>query len=256
MKIRISKWERYNPRSDRKAHSWFRLEINWYDDEKLFDLSPQQKLLWPMLLSIYATKRTSDFIDLNLKFVAHKSGLEEKFIFSTLQVFETKGLIEVGNLTDTATTPNGSQAVTDWHTTNERTNDTNVVPKGTCGLATTPTPPESPKNSKAEMLLKVWNDNCGKLPKAKALNPARTRSVLARLKEHPDLEVWAKAARDIARSPFHSGQNERGWVADFDYFIQPKTIMKSIEGSFNSKQQEKKPQWKPINQSRPQEPNP
>jgi hypothetical protein len=59
MYIRISNWTLYNPRTDVKKPSWFRLEHDWLTDHEFFDLTSDQKLVWIAILSEASRKQSS-----------------------------------------------------------------------------------------------------------------------------------------------------------------------------------------------------
>lgn len=44
---------------------------------------------------------------------------------------------------------------------------------------------------------------------------------------------WQQAIAMISKSPFCCGENDRGWRASFDWFIQPDTVAKVIEGKYS-----------------------
>lgn len=96
---------------------------------------------------------------------------------------------------------------------------------------------ESSPSAKASgyPLLLIWNENRGTLKEGLSLNPKRKKSISTRLKEVPDLERWAAAARRAATSPFCCGKNDRNWVANFDWFIRPDTLTKIEEGQYDNK---------------------
>ncbi len=253
MKIKINNWEKYQQRTSgyRKCW-WLSLSNTFLEDSDMWFFTDAEIKAWLYLLCQASQKQKPEFV-VNFDHAESASRVSRAALKSFIEKAKDLRWLTVGPSTICTESVQDSSTIC---TIQNRTEQNSTVPKGTCDLAITTDQPAAHKNLKAEALLKVWNENCGNLPKAKALNPTRTRSVLARLKEHPDLEVWAKAAKTIAASPFHSGRNERGWIADFDYFIQPKTILKAIEGSINSKQQEKKTQWKPVNRPPTQEQNP
>lgn len=95
--------------------------------------------------------------------------------------------------------------------------------------------PEKPKGPEPEDLLRVWNENRGPMLGAKSLSEIRRRAAKARLHQEPDLAFWTTLARNLAVSPFHTGDNDRGWVADFDFFIRPKTLTQAKDGAFAPK---------------------
>lgn len=85
----------------------------------------------------------------------------------------------------------------------------------------------------ADEILEAWNataDRCG-LPKAK-LTPQRRRKLAPLIRNH-GLDDFTEAIRALERSPFLRGENDRAWRANFDFFIQPSSFQKLIEGSYD-----------------------
>lgn len=87
-------------------------------------------------------------------------------------------------------------------------------------------------------LLEVWNENCGSLPKAKDLSEKRRRVALQRVTEKPDRQAWVDVVRSVASSDFCNGrvQNSSGWVATFDWLLQPDTFLKVVEGKYSNRE--------------------
>ena len=81
-------------------------------------------------------------------------------------------------------------------------------------------------------LLKIWNSNRGGLPEAKTLSPKRQKSATLRWKENPDPAYWAGVVKRLAASDFCNGGGSRGWIATFDYLLQPDTHIRVAEGAF------------------------
>ena len=95
--------------------------------------------------------------------------------------------------------------------------------------------PDKPEPLTPDDLVETWNDMAPRfgLPVVKGrLSEARRRQARARLRDHPDPEDWKAAFRCIASTPFLQGDNDRGWRADFDFLLQPKSFTKLIEGSY------------------------
>jgi hypothetical protein len=86
-------------------------------------------------------------------------------------------------------------------------------------------------------LAQVWNElkaPCHpevRLSSLKASSP-RWRHAAARLKEQPDLDYWREVIRRLAGWPWGRGENDRGWVAGFDYLVKPDTHVRAMEGAF------------------------
>jgi hypothetical protein len=47
------------------------------------------------------------------------------------------------------------------------------------------------------------------------------------------LEEWQRAMDALERSAFCRGENDRGWRADFDFLLQPKSFTKLLEGAYD-----------------------
>jgi hypothetical protein len=80
------------------------------------------------------------------------------------------------------------------------------------------------------VLADIWNHNTSdKFPKVSKLNEKRLSAMKKAFKEHSIIEDWEKFASSLDKSKFHRGENERKWVADFEWFVRPGNILKFIE---------------------------
>lgn len=89
----------------------------------------------------------------------------------------------------------------------------------------------------AEQMRQVWNQYTpNELPKVKELNPSstRARNAAARFLEKPEREYWAKVCLKIGSTKFCLGDNERAWLADFEFFVRPDTHLKVLEGKYDN----------------------
>ena len=98
-----------------------------------------------------------------------------------------------------------------------------------------------PKRRKAERIdyeayLHVYNETVGeRLPHAIEANDERKRKLRTLIKSlktpnSDGFRAYVKSFMHLAR-PFHFGENDREWVADFDYLLRPKTLTKIREGT-------------------------
>lgn len=86
-----------------------------------------------------------------------------------------------------------------------------------------------------EHVLETWNEVAERsgFPKAR-LTPARRKQCQARIRGSPDaVKDFTAAFSALERSAFLRGENDRGWRADIDFFLQPKSFNKLIEGSYD-----------------------
>jgi len=83
-------------------------------------------------------------------------------------------------------------------------------------------------------LLDVWNQNCGNLPKEKALSPAQEKQMQARTLEY-SLDEWTRIVKKIAASDFCNGRTKTGtWRADFDWLLKPGTFANVDKGKYDN----------------------
>lgn len=86
----------------------------------------------------------------------------------------------------------------------------------------------------ADDFLESWNaaaDRCG-LPKMRMLTKARKTAFRVRKREYPDIADWQAAFRCLQNTKWLHGDNQRGWRADPDFFLQAKSFTKLVEGSY------------------------
>lgn len=85
-------------------------------------------------------------------------------------------------------------------------------------------------------LLKLWNQVADPaLPRAQDLTDTRHKHATARLRERPALDQWRGIVERINTSDFCRGQNDRGWVASFDWMLKPDTPVKVLEGKYDNR---------------------
>ena len=119
--IEVINWEKYNPRNDLKSMNWFRLENKLPEHPAFFELSTNGKWFFVWLMCQCA-KNMSGEINLKMSYCTHFSGVSEKEIIKSLQIFHEYDLIRNGHVTDTIeNVPN--------ERTNGRTNERNVTNK-------------------------------------------------------------------------------------------------------------------------------
>ena len=76
--------------------------------------------------------------------------------------------------------------------------------------------------------IQAYNDICKKLPHASSTTQQRVDKIEKFLLEF-SLEDFRKVCQKANDSPFYSGRNDRGWVANFDYLIRPEKAAAVLE---------------------------
>jgi|GEM_PF-4618828 len=84
------------------------------------------------------------------------------------------------------------------------------------------------KKHSLEDVLKIWNEafDSNSIPTDK-----RRAMLRSRLKEPFFVANWQTAIDRARSSPFCCGHNDRGWVANIDWFLKPDTVVKLMEGN-------------------------
>jgi hypothetical protein len=81
----------------------------------------------------------------------------------------------------------------------------------------------------------LWNELTTKpIARCQELTKRRRVQALQRLQDRP-LAEWAEVIRRIEASSFCHGQNDRGWVATFDWLLQPDVATKTLEGKYDDR---------------------
>ena len=86
----------------------------------------------------------------------------------------------------------------------------------------------------ADEILEAWAERMVPLgfPAVAKMTAQRSRMLKARLNDST-LDEWMRAFAALERSAFCRGENERGWRADFDFLLQPKSFTKLLEGAYD-----------------------
>jgi hypothetical protein len=69
-------------------------------------------------------------------------------------------------------------------------------------------------------------------PAVRKMTGQRKRQLQARLRDST-FDEWQQAMGALERSAFCRGENDRGWRADFDFLLQPKSFTKLLEGAYD-----------------------
>jgi DNA-binding MarR family transcriptional regulator len=90
----------------------------------------------------------------------------------------------------------------------------------------------SPPSSKVENeILSTWNSSMGQRCE---LTPKRRAILRSRLNVVAWSQRWKLAIEQARQCPFLMGENERGWKADFEWFLKPDSVTKILEGKYRS----------------------
>lgn len=89
-------------------------------------------------------------------------------------------------------------------------------------------------NKQSEDILKLYNDNCTNLPKARQLSVKRHKQISLLFKRGYTLEDFQKVFENAQNSRFLCGENDRNWKANFDWLIIENNFLKALEGYYEN----------------------
>lgn len=104
--IKILNMEEYNPRKDRKKHSWFRVDNTIVFSKKLHGLTDGQKWLWVGLVAL-ASSEQRDWTEYDIQYWIDYIGGTDESIRSAIEHFKNKKMIEI-----LSAEPSGNHPVT------------------------------------------------------------------------------------------------------------------------------------------------
>ena len=84
-----------------------------------------------------------------------------------------------------------------------------------------------------EALVELWNAAAPpECPRVQRLSAKRRTRARQRLAEEPDPATWERAIGAMSSRPFLRGGGPRGWRADFDWLVQPDSLVRVLEGAY------------------------
>ena len=96
-------------------------------------------------------------------------------------------------------------------------------------------------------VVKAWNaiDGVAQVTKI-SKDSTRYKALHARIEEH-GLEKVLQAIKNVSNSTFLLGQNDRGWMASFDWFVKKNNFLKVLEGQYADRRKPEQKRGLPIN---------
>ena len=78
----------------------------------------------------------------------------------------------------------------------------------------------------------AFNETCVSLSRVKSLSEARRKAIRARLRQY-SMDDLRTAFSKVEASPFLKGQNDRNWVATFDWVMKDTNLAKILDGNYD-----------------------
>jgi len=91
---------------------------------------------------------------------------------------------------------------------------------------------EEEEQAPASEVVSLWNSR-SELSSVRAMTSNRKRAIKARMADPFFRQNWKSAFHKMLESPFLTGNNDRGWKADFDWFLKPESVTRIMEGKYD-----------------------
>ncbi len=92
---------------------------------------------------------------------------------------------------------------------------------------------EAKKKDESPEFVKAWNALGRPFKEIEVWSKKRNAAFQSRMRDSKF--DWRKLLGIISKSPFCQGQNDRGWIADVEFFLRPGTYIKAMEGKYDER---------------------
>lgn len=228
-RITINKWEQYNPKS-KPGHRCIMLSKRFLDDAKIQTLPLGGKVLFLGLLLRRGEVNTT-FFEATHKDLVTLSGGSGQVVSRLMSLLKENQLLSYEVLNEL-----------NLKEVKRKEKKRKELPLKGGGVSEKQEPAETPELIPSDQrsgppykkLLELWNMNSGSLPKAKTSNKNRDKKMKSLWPLLDELQ-WVEVIKKLAQSDFCNGKNDRGWKADFDFFLKPETATRALEGRYDNR---------------------
>lgn len=224
--VKILKMDQFCKRNkDIERLHWFSMPIDLLTHPDFFNITGDELKAFIWFISV-AIKCKTDSPRMNLEHTCHLLNISKKTIHSMVEKLK-------GKQVDVALGPPpvavGPDTASTLHNITEH-NITNIT-EHIYVHQNTDTPDHD-----LPVLIKLWNEHCGSLPKVRRTNLLRTKKSYALMKSSEiSIEDWIDVIKRLNESDFCRGKNDNGWIATFDFLLKPDTYLKVLEGKFDNR---------------------
>lgn len=84
IEVKVVGWDKYNPRKDRKNHTWFKFSNDFFNSQSMFSCTVSEQVLFISVLCM-CSKKCSDTVSLNMEWC---SKVCSDTVYNTHQIFK------------------------------------------------------------------------------------------------------------------------------------------------------------------------
>ena len=235
-KFRVKNWKRFQHYKDR-APPWIKFHNCTLDDYAFRALPDEAKAhlvcIW-LLASRYQNDIPAD-PDFIREMIGAKSAVD-------LSMLEQAGFIELDHECSKSLAKRGQsaapRALARVEAEAERETEAETDRGSYEPLSSSDDAPKNSTRENAEQMMEMWNELASRYP---CLNPVqrltgrRIQKAALRFEEIDGLGGWQKALDSIEESSHCLGENDRNWVIDFDFLLEPAKLLRLLEGKYRDR---------------------
>lgn len=209
--------------------------VNYALDGEVIELSEQAKTIFSFIKPMIEKDRNKyfDIVESRRKAGAH--GAEQRKLKQANEANATDAKQEEANEANATDNDNDNDKENDNDNDNDKENDKENINNDIFNLTETKVS-ASPKLEKARWIVGYYNVFAAKskLTKCIKLTDKRLSVITARIEQFGQENVQLAIVK-ASQSSFCNGNNDRGWVADFDFVFNPNKMAKLIEGGYDDR---------------------
>lgn len=230
--VKIINWGKYQHvrgLRDIKRPSWFSVSNRISDDPIIAAAPIEYRWTWICILSEASSQHHPDgILTLSRRQFSGRHQLPDNILHGAIKYFSKYGLLRYRRK-DPRTFRDRKctlQYITEHNKTVYTETQSEIATQHGDNFNTTKT---------VNLLVEIWNKSKpSSLAEVKSVSSGskRFKQAGARWRERPDREYWAEVFRRIGESSFLTGDNDRGWRADFEWATRPDKHDEIMSGKY------------------------
>lgn len=85
-----------------------------------------------------------------------------------------------------------------------------------------------------QTFIDLYHELCPSFPRVQKLTEGRKTAIKARWTEYPHIDTFKKVFTSCENNSFMKGNNDRNWMANFDFIFQASSFTKIVEGYYDN----------------------
>jgi hypothetical protein len=226
--ITILRWDesKYRPRKDIAHPTWYKCSNRLLEDGDFYHFSAEEKLVWYRILELISQKQ-SQTVRIDIDHCKKVCGISPRSVRSGLLKLQELSLISIDpNVTETLRGRNADVTRT-LHRIEENREEKNRREKNR--RSGPKEEPGVPPGLTPQILVDLWNENRGSLPRCEKLSEGRRRKARDQILRYPDLIHWQESLLKLTTSPFCVSE----WRPGIDDWFDESKRLRAIEGRYD-----------------------